>query len=267
MRSYERAGEHARAACQAPPWGRAGSLVSSDVGSALLLVLMFIALLTAVGAGLISLVNTERLAARNQRVLLAMRYAADAMAARVVAETSREADWSILLCCGRQSSFMDASAHPATAWGEVIDLSAETQALQLRMNDEWNAGSDTPQWQLYATGRFGELAGTHGVGEDAYLLAWIADDPAELDHDPSRDSNGVLIIRAQALGFRGVRGRVQVVLKRTSNDGSESNGGSGTSSQASQEAGGLAQILPDPSAGAAGGSASRTWILTWRNLE
>lgn len=248
--------------------GREGVPAGRESGGALLLTLMFMALLTAVGTGLVSLANTERLAARNQRVLLAMRYMAEAMVSRAVAEASREADWSNLLCCGRQSSFLDTSSHPATTWGEVVDVARETQTLQFQVNDQWRAGTDTPQWHLYAAGLFSALTGPPAVGEDAYLLAWVADDPAETDQDPSHDSNGVLVIRAQAIGFSGLRRRVQVVLKRTSNDSSETGGaGSGSPEAGQDEGGGLVQILPDSSVEAAGGSASRTRILTWRNVE
>jgi hypothetical protein len=32
---------------------------------------------------------------------------------------------------------------------------------------------------------------------------WIADDPGETDGDPTRDSNGILLVRAEAFGVRG----------------------------------------------------------------
>jgi hypothetical protein len=47
---------------------------------------------------------------------------------------------------------------------------------------------------------------------DAYVVAWVADDPDETDGDPSRDSNGVILVRAEAFGTRGAWRAIEATL-------------------------------------------------------
>jgi hypothetical protein len=46
----------------------------------------------------------------------------------------------------------------------------------------------------------------------AYAVAWVADDPADGDNDPLRDSNGVVSVRAMAFGQFGTRKSIEVTV-------------------------------------------------------
>ena len=49
-----------------------------------------------------------------------------------------------------------------------------------------------------------------------YLVAWIADDPAESDGNPQADVNGTLTVHAEAYGPGGARKVIEVTVARTS---------------------------------------------------
>jgi hypothetical protein len=48
-----------------------------------------------------------------------------------------------------------------------------------------------------------------------YVAVWIGDDPGEVDDNPDMDSNGVLMMRAQAFGPAGASSIIEVTLSRT----------------------------------------------------
>jgi hypothetical protein len=45
-----------------------------------------------------------------------------------------------------------------------------------------------------------------------YVVAWVADDLAETDNDPLRDSNGAVSVRAQAIGRHGIQRTVEATI-------------------------------------------------------
>ena len=47
-----------------------------------------------------------------------------------------------------------------------------------------------------------------------YVVAWVADDLAETDNDPLTDGNGLMVIRAQAIGRLGVQRTIDVTIAR-----------------------------------------------------
>ncbi len=100
------------------------------------------------------------------------------------------------LCCGTN-----------TATGQ---LQSETDTLNM-----W--GANNPQWRLFAWGPLMQvLPDTAAVDSPMYLVAWIADDPAEDDGNPQADVNGTLTVHAEAYGPGGTRKIVEVTVARTS---------------------------------------------------
>jgi hypothetical protein len=50
----------------------------------------------------------------------------------------------------------------------------------------------------------------------SYVVVWVADDAAEADGDPQRDSNGLIAMRAEAFGPQGMQRTIDATL---ANDG------------------------------------------------
>jgi hypothetical protein len=66
-----------------------------------------------------------------------------------------------------------------------------------------------------------------GGGRDLlpYVVVWIADDPDDLDGDPSLDSNDIVIVRSEAFGIRGGRRAVEAtILRESALDGAAAGG-------------------------------------------
>jgi hypothetical protein len=172
------------------------------------------ALVAAIGLSAVTLANSERAASRQLDAGMGVRYGADAMAVRTVNDLILEPDWTTDLGSGVRSSFSDTTLEPATAWHDVLDLSSMTADLQQQTDAASGLGMNAPRWHLWAWGSFDALVAAPVPAPPAYLVAWIADDPAEGDNDPSRDSNAIVTIRAEAFGMSNLRRAVQVVLRR-----------------------------------------------------
>jgi hypothetical protein len=67
---------------------------------------------------------------------------------------------------------------------------------------------------LFAHGVPGADLPFAGLSGDAFALVWVADDITESDGDPSTDDNGVVVVRARAMGPRRSQADVQVVVAR-----------------------------------------------------
>ena len=67
---------------------------------------------------------------------------------------------------------------------------------------------------------FADIDGVAGNLCACYLLAWIADDPADADGDPQADApvgvegHGVVWLRGAAIGPRGARAEVEALVAR-----------------------------------------------------
>jgi hypothetical protein len=98
-----------------------------------------------------------------------------------------------------------------------VDLARLTAARQAESDAFYDLTPDRPMWQLLAHAALDRLTGSPAA--PVYLVVWIADDVDEADGDPLHDSNGVLMLRAEALGLRGMRRRVEVTVARESEAG------------------------------------------------
>ena len=86
-------------------------------------------------------------------------------------------------------------------------MTAERQADS---DARYDLSANRPVWQVLAHAPLERLTGTRAI--PAYVIVWIADDVDEADGDPLHDSNGVLMLRAEAFGLRGARRRIDVSL-------------------------------------------------------
>ena len=187
---------------------------SADAGSVMLLTFLVTTLISAVGLGLITLSGTERAIAGNHQAGVQLLYAAEAMAERVLVDLKADLRWTEALGGVWRSSFVASTAFATTDWGESIDVGAATADLQ----DETDAaslwGPNTPRWVVFASGSLSDAGRRRVSWRSGLLIAWIADDRSEIDANPATDSNGIVLVTAQAIGPRGLRRTVQVAVGR-----------------------------------------------------
>jgi Tfp pilus assembly protein PilX len=194
--------------------------IRREEGVALVIALMAMMLLTALGAAVIMVSNTEVRIADNYRNSQEALYAADAAAERVVQDLLMIPRWNDILNGTAKSAFVDGGmSDPKTlpSGGRVTlccgtntatgQLQAETTTANL-----W--GPNNPSWQLFAWGPLGDIL-PGGIRSQMYVAVWVADDPAEIDGVPAADVNGTLTVHAEAYGPSGTRKVVEITVART----------------------------------------------------
>jgi hypothetical protein len=188
----------------------------SDTGAALVAAMLVSVLLCALATAVAVVVDVDTTVAANHRDGVDVRHAADAAAEFATSELAGVADWSAVLNGAFVSRLSGGLALPATLGGTPVDPPAVTRALQQDTYASGNWGADTPQWRLFAQGVPGTDMPVVGLTRHAYVLVWVSDDVSESDGNPFADSNASLVLRARALGRRGSRVDVQVLLARLS---------------------------------------------------
>ena len=197
--------------------------LGNEEGTALVIALMSMMLLTALGATVVMVSRTETAIANNYRNSQEALYAADAAVERVVQDLLMVPRWNDILSGGVTSSFSDgAPANIVLPGGGRINLVNATAGLQASTDtaDMW--GPNNPQWRLFAWGPISRLLDTLPIDSSMYVAVWVADDPADgpsagaADGNPLLDANGTLTIRAEAFGPSGTRKVIEVTVARTS---------------------------------------------------
>jgi Tfp pilus assembly protein PilX len=197
--------------------------LANEQGTALVIALMSMMLLTALGAAVVMVSRTETAIANNYRNSQEALYAADAAVERVVQDLLMVPRWNDILNGSVTSGFSDAAPASITLpGGGRINLVNATTVLQSATDtaDLW--GANNPQWRLFAWGPISRLLDTTTIDSPMYVAVWVADDPADgastgvADGDPLLDSNGTLTIRAEAFGPAGTRKVIEVTVARTS---------------------------------------------------
>jgi hypothetical protein len=192
--------------------------LTRDQGSGVLLAMIVMGTMLALGLGLVAVSSTERAIAGNHQAGVEALYAAEALAEYVLTELASDASWSPALTGERHSAFLDPTSQPTTPWNEALDLSAITTRIQQQSDATWSAGLDTPQWRVFAAGPLETLVGSGNIGS-MFLIAWVADDVADADADPGADNNGLVMIRAQAVGPAGLQRALLIVFRRDEGGG------------------------------------------------
>jgi hypothetical protein len=190
-----------------------------ESGSALLCALLVTALLTTLGASLVAVVLAEHLVSAHHRASHEGLYAADAGVERAIGELRWLPGWQAVPSPGFSSSsieFNDGASMPRLADGTVLDVARLTVERQAESDAFYPAAPDRPAWRLFAQAFLDRITGADIRSSPPYVLVWVADDPDDLDGDPSRDSNDVLLIRSQVFGVRHIRRSVEVTLRRRS---------------------------------------------------
>src|SRR2546428_7727876 len=205
-----------------------------EKGFVLVITLMIILMMSALGAGFVLVTSSESMIAANFRVDRESHYAAHAIAERALADLALAPDWNATLSGAVQSSFVDGlpSGSRTLADGSTVNLAQLVNLANCGKTTTCSAaemdavttdrphGANNPRWKPFAYGRIADLAGPASVDSLFYGVVLVGDDPSEIDGDPLRDGigaslgAGVLIVRAQSFGPRGVRKQLDVTVTR-----------------------------------------------------
>jgi len=211
--------------------------IRREDGVALVVALMALLLLTALGVMLALATSLETMMAANVRESQEAFYAADAGVECAMDALVAAGDWNAVLSGSARSSFVDGALSGARALpdGTMIDLTQVANLANCRkittcssgemdvVTAERPWGANNPRWRPYAYGNLRDLLPSGGVDSPYYVIVMVADDPSELDNDPSRDGadpdnpgSGVLAVRAEAFGPRGTRQAITATVGRGS---------------------------------------------------
>ena len=231
-------------------------LLAGESGASLLIALMVTLLLSALGGALVLLTATETAISANYRTGQEALYAADAGIELVVQDLLDEPLWNAVLAGAARSSFSSSTHQPTLPDGSTIDLDIETAYLQADTDaaSVWN--ENDPFWVLYAHGALGDLLPGDQVDSLNYVAVWVGDDPAEIDGDPLRDTNGVLTVRAEAFGPFNTRRVIEATVARTASAQTER----GLTGQRGLNA--LNQAVRNAAVGTLGGELTRSQMGT-----
>jgi len=207
-------------------------------GAALLLALLVLVLLAALGAGAVLTSSTDVLIAANYRDAREVLYAADAAVGRTLSDLAARADWTPVLSGAERSAFADGPPAGLRSLpdGSTIDLTAvasladcgraaRCSPAQLdAVTPERPWGADNPRWQLFEYGPCGRLAPQAAGDRACYVVVLVGDDPSETDGDPARDGApgspgaGIIVVRAEAFGLRGLRQTIEATVARVTDE-------------------------------------------------
>jgi hypothetical protein len=196
---------------------------SGEQGTALIVALMSMMLLTALGAAIVLVGNTESMIASNYKNNTEALYAADAALERVVQDLLLVPRWDDILSGSVKSSFVDGSeSGPKTIpGGGTIQLNLATYQLQTDTDKANLWGTNNPNWKLYAWGPLSNMLPNDQIDSPMYVAVWVSDDPADgvdvstPDGDPAVDTNGTLTLHAEAYGPSGTTKVIEVTVART----------------------------------------------------
>ena len=211
--------------------------LADDRGLALVIALLAIALLMALGLAVVLTTMTEDRIAAAYRDGVEALYAADAAVERALQDLPAAGGWNSIFDGTATSTFVDGppGGRRALPGGGALDLTRETNILRCgkaecgaddltAVTAERPWGFNNPRWQLYAYGPLSRLLPAGAIDSGLYIVAWIADDPAENDDDPLVDGvgmvnpgKGMAVMRAHAYGPSGVRRVVEVTVVENKN--------------------------------------------------
>jgi hypothetical protein len=206
---------------------------TGEAGIAMVVAVLFIAILSGLGLSLLVTLGLEPRASANQRDGAAALFAADAAIELASLELDRTADWDGVLAGTVRASKTDGepSGTRDLASGGQIDLSTLTNRLtcgavppcsdaqrSVSTNDRpW--GANNPLWRPFLYGAPSAL-GLSTIDAD-YVIVWVGDDGMEVDGEVEIDGgaaggDGRLILRLHAMAFgpHGARRAIESVLRR-----------------------------------------------------
>ena len=188
--------------------------MGSTRGIALVVTLLALLVLVALTGALIPLTSTETAISAHHRRAVQTLYAAEAALEWALQELQPGDAWDAVLAGSRRSALWAGPTTQRLAGGAMLDLGRVTAELQRRGAGASGAGRGL-RWQLYAHGPLSAILPRDPSLGLLRVAVWLADDPAETDGDPLRDTNGVMLLHAAAVGPSLAQRAVQASLRRT----------------------------------------------------
>jgi hypothetical protein len=207
---------------QRPPIARICRLGRRDRerGAALLLALLTCALLGAMAATVLVSTSADLLITGSQRASLETMYVVEAGMERAIGEIATLPDWTLLLgppSSNLTASFDDGAASATAPDGRPLAFAPLTASRQASSDAVYGSsafGADSPVWRLFAHAPIRRVLPAGLIAPPGYVLIWVADDGGDGDGDPQQDSNGQLLLHADAYGVSAARRGVEVALGR-----------------------------------------------------
>lgn len=181
----------------------------ADRGVALVVVVMAVALLTALASALTLATITETAIAANYRDATETFYAAEAAVEFAKGEVASTSDWSDIVVAPGRSAFVDGPpGGRRTVGATTVDLRAATSDV----NAVAPGAFGDARWVLYAYGRFRDLVPSSPRRSQFYVVVWVADRAGASAEESSAPQ--ALSILGQAYGGHGSRRTVEVIVER-----------------------------------------------------
>jgi len=205
----------------------------SESGIALIISLMAMLFMMALGTALMLSTTTEIKITSNFRNSSEALYAADAGLERSIDDLLTIPDWNSMLGGRATSAFIDgAPGDRVLADGSRLNVSqvlayancqkttcSTADYVEVTRERPW--GVNNPRWQLFASGPLDDMIPTSSIKSPFYIVVMVGDDPSENDGDPLKDGSvatnpgsGVMTLRAEVFGPRGVRKAVELTIAR-----------------------------------------------------
>lgn len=191
-----------------------GRIRPNESGVVLLHVVLLLTMVMAVAGSAALLARVEIMVSRYHREGREAAYAAQAMLAAAVRELDATLQWGDVLAGTRVAGFADGAGgvpRQIPGGGTVLVCCGPGTATG-RVQAESGLGWRPFAWQ--------SLAGLLELPNAArlYLVAWVVDDAEDGDGDPAADSNGRIVVRAEAMTPLGARKGVEALLQRGAPD-------------------------------------------------
>jgi hypothetical protein len=185
----------------------------SEAGAALIAAVMITSLVGALAAALVFVVTIESRVGRHQQSAESGAYAAVAAVERLIGELRRWPTWQTVPSASSVApNFNDGRILATLADGTTLDLRRLAADRQAASDAFYPAGPNRPMWMLYAHASLARVTSTGLSMSNPYVVVWVADDADDADGDPSRDANGVILVRAEAFGVRGAWRAIEATL-------------------------------------------------------
>ncbi len=186
-----------------------------ESGTALLAVAFVIAVGLVVACVLVLLGTSESRVAAAHREGLEARYAAESALDRALLDLRALASWDDVLA-GYQTGSITVGGPVLTAGGTAVDIAVETARVQAATDARPGHGPNTPRWQVFLWGSLRDLLPVTAELDSALVvIAWVADDEAEVDANPQGDGNQAVWVHAAAFGPGGTCRRVEALVARS----------------------------------------------------
>lgn len=213
-----------------------------DDGSALVVALMSLLLLTALGLALAMTAATETYISSHFRDGQQALGVADAVLERSMQDLLTIPDWNKVLSGETTSSFVDgpSTGTRTTPYGGTVNLdeianlascgvASGCSASQIATNaPDRTWGANNPRWRVFAHGPASDLVSGGDIDMPYYIVVLVGDDPSETDGNPLIDGTaatnpgkGILSLRIEAFGPGGTHRVLETTVARTVNTGQE----------------------------------------------